>query len=200
MDNIITQEHIDAYGLYLLADERSAGMISRYRHDLTAFTRWLDGRIGSKETAAGWKNYLSHCGYAPRTINSMLAAVNGFCRSADQAQIFEHPAADFSGQRPRADEGGVRPPSRRRAGERSGTPRPHHGNALRHGHSRVRASLYHRGGGTGGTGHHHPQGQDSCLTCGLILAEKDPVPLWPLSQPLPEDRAQHTHSSPLLPF
>ena len=24
--------------------------------------------------------------------------------------------------------------------------------------------------------------------------------LWPLSQPLPEDRAQHTHSSPLLPF
>lgn len=87
MDNIITQEHIDAYGLSLLADERSAGMISRYRHDLTAFTRWLDGRIGSKETAAGWKNYLSHCGYAPRTINSMLAAVNGFCRSADQAQI-----------------------------------------------------------------------------------------------------------------
>lgn len=51
MDNIITQEHIDAYGLSLLADERSAGMISRYRHDLTAFTRWLDGRIGSKETA-----------------------------------------------------------------------------------------------------------------------------------------------------
>ena len=25
-----------------------------------------------KETAAGWKNYLSHCGYAPRTINSAM--------------------------------------------------------------------------------------------------------------------------------
>lgn len=80
MDNIITQEHIDRYCLSLLADERSAGTISKYRHDLTAFAHWLDGRAVTKETAAGWKNYLSHCGYAPRTINSMLAAVNGFCR------------------------------------------------------------------------------------------------------------------------
>lgn len=80
MDNIITQEHIDRYCLSLLADERAAGTISKYRHDLTAFARWLDGRIVTKETAAGWKNHLSHRGYAPRTVNSMLAAVNGFCR------------------------------------------------------------------------------------------------------------------------
>ena len=80
MDNSITTERIDAYCLSLLADERAAGTISKYRHDLTAFAHWLDGRIVSKETAAGWKNYLSHCGYTPRTINSMLAAVNGFCR------------------------------------------------------------------------------------------------------------------------
>lgn len=80
MDNIITTERIDAYCLSLLADERAAGTISKYRHDLTAFAHWLDGRIVSKETAAGWKSHLSHCGYAPRTVNSMLAAVNGFCR------------------------------------------------------------------------------------------------------------------------
>ena len=80
MENIITAEQIDAYCLSLLADERAAGTISKYRHDLTAFARWLDGRTVTKETAAGWKNHLSHCGYAPRTINSMLAAVNGFCR------------------------------------------------------------------------------------------------------------------------
>ena len=80
MDSIITQELIDRYCRSLLADERSAGTISKYRHDLTAFARWLDGRIVSKETAAGWKSHLSHCGYAPRTVNSMLAAVNGFCR------------------------------------------------------------------------------------------------------------------------
>ena len=40
----------------------------------------------------------------------------------------------------------------------------------------------------------------SFLACGPIPVEKDPVLLWPLSQPLPEDQAQHTHSSPLLPF
>ena len=80
MDNIITTERIEAYCLSLLADERSAGTISKYHRDLTAFVRWLDGRAVTKETAAGWKSHLIHRGYAPRTVNSMLAAVNGFCR------------------------------------------------------------------------------------------------------------------------
>lgn len=80
MDSIITTERIDAYCLSLLADERAAGTISKYCRDLKAFSRWLGGRTVTKETAAGWKSHLSHCGYAPRTVNSMLAAVNGFCR------------------------------------------------------------------------------------------------------------------------
>lgn len=53
MNSIITTERIDAYCLSLLADERSAGTISKYRRDLTAFARWLDGRTVTKETAAG---------------------------------------------------------------------------------------------------------------------------------------------------
>ena len=82
MENIITAEQIDAYCLSLLADERSAGTISKYRRDLTAFAHWLDGRAVTKETAAGWKSHLSQRGYAPRTINSMLASLNSFCRFA----------------------------------------------------------------------------------------------------------------------
>lgn len=82
MNSIITTERIDAYCLSLLADERAAGTISKYRRDLTAFARWLDGRAVTKETAAGWKSHLSHRGYAPRTVNSMLAAVNGFFKFA----------------------------------------------------------------------------------------------------------------------
>ena len=78
MDNIITTERIDAYCLSLLADERSAGTISKYRRDLTAFSRWLGGHIVTKETAADWKTHLLNSGYAPRTINSMLAALNSF--------------------------------------------------------------------------------------------------------------------------
>lgn len=106
MNSIITTDRIDAYCLSLLADERSAGTISKYRRDLTAFARWLDGRTVTKETAAGWKSHLSHCGYAPRTINSMLASLNGFCRFAGlpikvkflkiQRQIFRDSTRELS--------------------------------------------------------------------------------------------------------
>ena len=82
MDNIITQEHIDAYCLSLLADERTAGTIAKYRLDLTAFALWLGGRPVSKENSTGWKAHLLNRGYAPRTVNSMLAAVNSFFRFA----------------------------------------------------------------------------------------------------------------------
>lgn len=78
MENIITAEQIDAYCLSLLADERSAGTVAKYRRDVTAFADWLEGRPAGKETAADWKSYLLDQHYAPSTINSMLAAVNGF--------------------------------------------------------------------------------------------------------------------------
>lgn len=83
MDNIITTERIDAYCLSLLADEKAAGTLEKYRRDLTAFSRWLDGRTVTKETAADWKTHLLNSGYAPRTINSMLAALNSFFRFMD---------------------------------------------------------------------------------------------------------------------
>ena len=50
MDNIITTERIDAYCLSLLADERAAGTVAKYRRDVTAFARWLGGRPVSQLT------------------------------------------------------------------------------------------------------------------------------------------------------
>jgi site-specific recombinase XerD len=82
MDNIITQEQINTYCASMLADERSAGTVAKYRRDVTAFARWLGGRPVSKENSTGWKAHLLNRGYAPRTINSMLAAVNSFFRFA----------------------------------------------------------------------------------------------------------------------
>ena len=106
MDNIITTEHIDAYCLSLLADERAAGTVAKYRRDLTAFVRWLEGRAVTKESAAGWKAHLMNHGYAPRTINSMLAAINGFFRFMDwgirvkflkiQRQLLRDPAREMT--------------------------------------------------------------------------------------------------------
>lgn len=66
-----------------MADEHSAGTISKYRRDLTAFARWLDGRAVTKESATAWKACLLNRDYTPRTINSMLAALNSFFRFMD---------------------------------------------------------------------------------------------------------------------
>ena len=108
MDNIITAEQIDAYCLSLLADERAAGTISKYRRDLTAFALWLDGRAVTKESATAWKACLLNRDYAPRTINSMLAAINGFFRFMDwhikvkflkiQRQLFRDISRELSRQ------------------------------------------------------------------------------------------------------
>lgn len=82
MEHIITQAQIEAYCAALWSDERSAGTIAKYRRDVTAFADWLAGRPATKETAAGWKAYLLEQHYAPRTVNPMLAAVNGFFKFA----------------------------------------------------------------------------------------------------------------------
>ncbi len=82
MDNIITLEQINTYCASMLADERAAGTVAKYRRDVTVFARWLGGRPVSKENSTGWKAHLLNRGYAPRTINSMLAAVNSFFRFA----------------------------------------------------------------------------------------------------------------------
>lgn len=78
----ITPTDIDGYCLSLRSDERSAGTVAKYRRDVTAFAEWLAGRAATKETAAGWKAHLLEHHYAPRTVNSMLAAVNGFFKFA----------------------------------------------------------------------------------------------------------------------
>ena len=71
---------ITAYERYLRTEERSSGTIEKYLRDVRAFAVWLNGRIVTKETAAGWKEHLLDRHYAPVTINSMLAAINAFFR------------------------------------------------------------------------------------------------------------------------
>ena len=66
-----------SYGRYLATEERSPGTIEKYLRDVRAFARWLDGAPVTKELATRWKEHLRSQGYAPATINSMLAAING---------------------------------------------------------------------------------------------------------------------------
>ena len=76
----ISSDHLTAYAVYLSTEERSRGTIEKYLRDLRAFACWLNGRPVTRELAAGWKEYLRTRDYAPATINSMLASLNGLFR------------------------------------------------------------------------------------------------------------------------
>ena len=76
----ITAEQITRYALYLRSEERARGTIEKYLRDAGAFVRWLGGRPVTSQSAADWKTHLRDNGYAPVTVNSMLAAVNSLFR------------------------------------------------------------------------------------------------------------------------
>ena len=76
----LTKDQLTAYAAYLRAEERSPGTIENYLRHARTFAAWLNGRPVTRERAAEWKAHLLSRGYAPVTINAMLAALNGFFR------------------------------------------------------------------------------------------------------------------------
>lgn len=78
----LTSEQITVFEQCLRTEERAPGTIEKYLRDVQAYGLWLDGREVTKEAGAEWKEHLLAQGYAPVTINSMLAAVNALCRFA----------------------------------------------------------------------------------------------------------------------
>lgn len=79
MENHLIQFcQIDAFGRYLQQEERSASTIEKYLRDICAFVVRLDGKVLTKESVCAWKEELLAQGYAPATINTMVAAVNQF--------------------------------------------------------------------------------------------------------------------------
>ena len=73
----LTAAHIQNYTRYLREQERAPATIQKYVHDLTALLGWLDGAPITKAALIAWKEELT-AAHAPATVNSMLAAVNGF--------------------------------------------------------------------------------------------------------------------------
>ena len=74
----VTKEKIRQFSDALAEEERSAGTIEKYVRDVRRFAVWLDGEEVSRERTAAWRDGLLERGYAPVTINSMVAAVNQF--------------------------------------------------------------------------------------------------------------------------
>ncbi len=73
----ITENQIDLYKNHLISEEKCKVTIEKYIRDITAFSEWLtDGEL-SKITVLEYKNRLIEK-YAPATVNSVLASLNGF--------------------------------------------------------------------------------------------------------------------------
>lgn len=73
----LTNTLIQRYAGYLQEQERAGATIQKYVHDLTALLDFLDGGPLTKAALIDWKAQLIEA-HAPATVNSMLAAVNGF--------------------------------------------------------------------------------------------------------------------------
>lgn len=82
MEHFITTEALNSYAAALRQEERSSGTIENYLRAVRAFMKWAADAAVTQETATAWKNHLMEQGYAPVTINAMLAALNSFFRFA----------------------------------------------------------------------------------------------------------------------
>lgn len=72
----ITPKLIASYADDLREQEKGVATIQKYSHDLNALCRWLNGAPLTKTALIGWKGFLAER-YAPTSVNTMLAAVNG---------------------------------------------------------------------------------------------------------------------------
>lgn len=78
----LTEETLAAFAQYLRREEQSPGTQQKYCRDLNVFARWVGEGSVTKETVADWKKQLTVDGYAPVTVNAMLASVHAFLRFA----------------------------------------------------------------------------------------------------------------------
>lgn len=85
MDRENFTEKISEYAVYLQGEERSQNTVAKYARDLRAFLAFWGGGEISKAVVLEWKEKLIR-EYAPASVNSMLAAVNGFLDWMDRPE------------------------------------------------------------------------------------------------------------------
>ncbi len=76
-NKILTKKIISDFKIHLKSEEKSENTIEKYIRDVRAFSEFVGvGKI-TKETVIAYKNKLIAESYAVRSINSMLASLNG---------------------------------------------------------------------------------------------------------------------------
>lgn len=76
----MTDKMVEAYLKALESEERAAASIEKYRRALLSFAAFLSGAAVTPEMIRLWKDDLRARNYVPSTINTYLAALNGFFR------------------------------------------------------------------------------------------------------------------------
>ena len=74
---ILTEKIIGDFSCCLKSEEKSENTIGKYLRDVQAFAAYLGGAAVTKEAVIAYKNKLLSENYAVRSINSMLASLNG---------------------------------------------------------------------------------------------------------------------------
>ena len=75
---MVSEELIARYRQQLIIEEKSRVTIEKYLRDIRRFARYLKGESVTKESVIAYKQQLLDRGYALRSVNSMLAALNHF--------------------------------------------------------------------------------------------------------------------------
>lgn len=73
----LTEEMAKAFEKYLRREEKSENTVKKYLRDVRAFAAYLNGAEVTKETVITFKSKLLGESYSVRSINSMLASLNG---------------------------------------------------------------------------------------------------------------------------
>ena len=76
MGHFLSRKEIEKFRSYLCEEEKSGNTIEKYIRDVTTFSEFCAGEI-TKETVIAYKQSLIDGGYAVKSINSMLASING---------------------------------------------------------------------------------------------------------------------------
>ena len=74
---ILTESQIATYAVYLKNEEKSENIVEKYIRDVRAFAAYVGESDITKEIVIAYKNKLISDNYAVRSINSMVASLNG---------------------------------------------------------------------------------------------------------------------------
>ena len=80
------QSDIEQFRQHLVRQERSAATVEKYIRDTRSFLAFIDGKELNKDLTMQYKETLVRSGYAVRSINSMLAAVNSFLEFMNRSE------------------------------------------------------------------------------------------------------------------